>query len=174
MEKMPGPWILKTFCKRVSPYTTQHSALCIPVHDLISGLIVSIGSYFCAAGLRDSFQANKVSLIFGSILVRTFMVSSLIYTANQNKNIQGISYKRIFASPQFVYNKIFLTKLSYKLVAQIFTLLLAPFASKLVNYSSHSAQWDKMLQYIQQNLDIVYLEIVTFLLLTNFLCIKLA
>ena len=37
-----------------------------------------------------------------------------------------------FDSPQFVYNKIFLKKLLQKLVAHIFTILLAPDASKLI------------------------------------------
>ena len=37
-----------------------------------------------------------------------------------------------------MYNKIFLEKLLYKFVVHIFTLLLAPFVSKLVNYSRHS------------------------------------
>ena len=44
---------------------------------------------------------------------------------------------RIFDSPPFMYNKIFLKKLLQKLLAPIFTLLLAPFASKLVNYWRH-------------------------------------
>ena len=36
--------------------------------------------------------------------------------------------------PQFVYNKIFLKKLLQKLVNHIFTLLVAPFASKQANF----------------------------------------
>ena len=39
---------------------------------------------------------------------------------------------------RFMNNKIFLNKHSQKLAAQIFTLLLAPFAFKLVNHSIHS------------------------------------
>ena len=39
---------------------------------------------------------------------------------------------------EFLYNKIFLKKLLYKFVVHIFTLLLATFMSKLVNYSRHS------------------------------------
>ena len=46
--------------------------------------------------------------------------------------------EQIFASPQFVYKKIFLNKLLWNLVAYIFPLLLAPFASKFVNYSRRS------------------------------------
>ena len=42
--------------------------------------------------------------------------------------------ERIFDSRPFMYDKIFLQKLFLKLVAHIFTLLLAPFASKLVNF----------------------------------------
>ena len=45
--------------------------------------------------------------------------------------------ERIFDSRPFMYNKILLKRLLQKLVAHIFTLLLAPFASKLVNYSRH-------------------------------------
>ena len=37
-----------------------------------------------------------------------------------------------------MYNKIFLKKLLQKIVVHIFTLLLAPFASKLVNFSRQS------------------------------------
>ena len=58
------------------------------------------------------------------------------------KKFQGITYvctERIFTSPQFVYNKIFLNKPFKKLVAYIFKLLFAPFASKVANYSSYSA-----------------------------------
>ena len=43
--------------------------------------------------------------------------------------------ERIFDSWPFMYNKTFLKKILYKLVAHIFTLHLTPFASKLVNYS---------------------------------------
>ena len=46
--------------------------------------------------------------------------------------------ERIFDSRPFMYNKMFLKKTPQKLVANIFTLLLAPFASKMVNYSKHS------------------------------------
>ena len=44
----------------------------------------------------------------------------------------------IFDSPPFMYSKIFLKELLRKKVVHIFTLLLAPFASKLINYSRHS------------------------------------
>ena len=44
---------------------------------------------------------------------------------------------RIFDSRLFTYNKIFKKKLLLKLIAHIFTLLLAPFAYKLVNKSQH-------------------------------------
>ena len=37
-----------------------------------------------------------------------------------------------------MYEKIFLEKKTYRIVAYTFTLLLAPFAPKSVNYSSHS------------------------------------
>ena len=37
-----------------------------------------------------------------------------------------------------MYNKMFLEKLLYKFVVYIFTLVLAPFTSKLFNYSCHS------------------------------------
>ena len=46
--------------------------------------------------------------------------------------------ERIFNSRPFVYKKIFLKKLLQKLLAHIFTLLLAPFASKLINHLRHS------------------------------------
>ena len=49
-----------------------------------------------------------------------------------------ICTERFFASPQFVFNKLFLNKLLKKLVAYIFALLFGPFASKLVNYSRRS------------------------------------
>jgi len=42
-----------------------------------------------------------------------------------------------FDSPQFVYNKIFLKKLLMKIINHVFRLLLARFASKLVNYSRY-------------------------------------
>ena len=42
--------------------------------------------------------------------------------------------ERFFDCRPFMYNKIFLKKLLLKLVAHIFTLLLAPFALKLVYY----------------------------------------
>ena len=38
-----------------------------------------------------------------------------------------------FDSPQFINNKMFLKKIFHKFVARIFTLLLVPFTSKLVN-----------------------------------------
>ena len=44
----------------------------------------------------------------------------------------------IFDSRTFMNNKIFLKKLLHKMVAHIFKLLLAAFASKFVNYSRHS------------------------------------
>ena len=44
----------------------------------------------------------------------------------------------IFDSSMFMGNKIFLEKLLQKCVVHIFTLLLALFTSKLVNYSRHS------------------------------------
>ena len=44
----------------------------------------------------------------------------------------------IFDSPPFIYHIIFLKKLLKKFAAHIFTLLVGPFASKLVNYSRHS------------------------------------
>ena len=46
--------------------------------------------------------------------------------------------ERIFDSRPFTYNKILLKKLLKKLTAHILTLLLAPFASKLANYSRRS------------------------------------
>ena len=46
--------------------------------------------------------------------------------------------ERIFDSRPFMYSKIFLKKIVSKIVAHIFTLLLAPFASKLVNFLRHS------------------------------------
>ena len=49
-----------------------------------------------------------------------------------------ICTERIFDRPPFMYNKVFLSKLIQNLVANIFTLLLVPFASKLVNYSKRS------------------------------------
>ena len=54
--------------------------------------------------------------------------------------------ERFLDSPQFVYNKIFLKKLLQKLVAHIFTVLLAPFASKKVNYLRQSEPL-KMLEH---------------------------
>ena len=55
--------------------------------------------------------------------------------------VRGIAYlcpERTFDSQLLMYNKIFLKKLLKELVAHIFTLLLAPFAAKLVDYSQHS------------------------------------
>ena len=46
--------------------------------------------------------------------------------------------ERIFDSRPFMYNKIFLLKILQELVAHIFTLLLPPFAFKLVNHSRRS------------------------------------
>ena len=64
-----------------------------------------------------------------------------IYTDSTKINRPGITYvctERIFDSRLSMYNKSFLKKVLYKFVIHIFTLLLAPFASKSVNYSSHS------------------------------------
>ena len=44
----------------------------------------------------------------------------------------------MFESRPFMYNKTFLKKILQKLAAHIFTLLMAPFTSKLVNYSRDS------------------------------------
>ena len=57
-----------------------------------------------------------------------------------DSTVQGIEYvcnDRIFDSRPFMYSKIFLKKLLEKFVFHTFMLLLAPFASKLVNYSRH-------------------------------------
>ena len=57
------------------------------------------------------------------------------------KPVRGITYvstERIFDSRPFMCKKTFLKKLLQKLVVHIFTLLLAHFASKSVNYSRHS------------------------------------
>jgi len=52
---------------------------------------------------------------------------------------EGVRYVLInFDSPPYMYNKIFLKKLLFKFVDHVFTLLLTPFASKLVNYSRRS------------------------------------
>ena len=50
----------------------------------------------------------------------------------------SVCTERIFDSRMLLYNKIFLKKLSKKFIVLIFTLLLAPFAPKFVNYSRHS------------------------------------
>ena len=77
------------------------------------------------SSLKISFFANN--------LIKTYWIA---YTAHQNKTY--VCTEQIFATPQFVYNKIFLNKLLQKLVAYIFTLRLAFFASKSVNYSRRS------------------------------------
>ena len=60
------------------------------------------------------------------------------YRFNQNKPSGAyVCTERIFGSRLLMYNKIFWEKLFQKFVVYIFTLLLAPFASKLVNYWRH-------------------------------------
>ena len=57
------------------------------------------------------------------------------------QTVRGMTYvctERIFDSRLLMHNKISLEKLFLKFVVYIFTLLLAPFASKLVNYWRHS------------------------------------
>ena len=46
-------------------------------------------------------------------------------------NIHKVRTERIFDSPPFIYNKIFLKELSYKFVDHIFKLLLAPFCVEI-------------------------------------------
>ena len=62
------------------------------------------------------------------------------YTAPQ-KHESTLLYTYVlnfFESRPFMYNNNFLKTLLLKFVVHILTLLLAPFASKLVNYSNHS------------------------------------
>ena len=62
--------------------------------------------------------------------------------SRKNMNLPySISTERIFDRP-FIYNKTFLNKLLQMLVAHIYTLLLAPFAFKLVNYLRHSETFE--------------------------------
>ena len=73
----------------------------------------------------------------------------IIYSDAVQRGIQSVTIKHIYLTPYlciewsfdrrpFINNKMFKEKPSQKLVAHIFTLLLAPFAFKLVNHSSHS------------------------------------
>ena len=55
-----------------------------------------------------------------------------------NRPGYNISTGRIFDSRPLIYNKKFLKKHFLKFVVHIFTLLLAPFASKWVNYSGQN------------------------------------
>ena len=50
----------------------------------------------------------------------------------------SVCTEHIFDSRPFMYIKIFLKDLLQNIVVHIFTLLLAPFTPKLVNYSRHS------------------------------------
>ena len=61
-----------------------------------------------------------------------FFLLSIFILLNRNPYVYT---EQIFESQPFMYNKIFL-KSSYRTTS--FTLLLAPFAPKLVNYSSQS------------------------------------
>ena len=55
--------------------------------------------------------------------------------------------KQFFYSWLLIYNKIILKKLFEKVVVHIFTLLLAHFTSKLVNYSWHSESLNNWKNY---------------------------
>ena len=59
------------------------------------------------------------------------------YNTVQNKTSVHVCNERIFDRPPFMYKKSIWKKLLWKFEAHIFTLLLAPFTSKLVNYSRH-------------------------------------
>ena len=63
------------------------------------------------------------------------LLNRTLYRFNQNK---PSGTERIFDRRLLMYNKIFLEKLLQIFVVHILTLLLAPFAPKLVNYSRHS------------------------------------
>ena len=83
---------------------------------------------------------NKITFIYYP--VHQIIVFTRINVQIQPKwTVRGITYvctERIFDSRLLMYNKIFLEKLWYKFLVHIFTLLLAPFTSNLVNYSRHS------------------------------------
>ena len=57
--------------------------------------------------------------------------------------------ERIFNSRPFMYNNTLVKKLLYKLVAHIFTLLLAPFASKSAKFWRHSEPLNKWLKTVK-------------------------
>ena len=82
--------------------------------------------------LRDSFIGEKS---------KTCMVSHYTDSQKHESTLLHSPYvctERIFDCQPFMYNNVVLKKLLFKLLARIFTLLLAPFASKLVNFWRHS------------------------------------
>ena len=105
---------------------------------------------FCKIGLIEILEKDCLAIIvkeFRSHLVtrnrRGFEnQDNSIYTASQKHEstlrTPYVCTELIFDSRLFMYNKIFLKKFLLKLVAPIFTLLLAPLALKLVNYSRPS------------------------------------
>ena len=102
----------------------------------------SISSYFFFTWTLTHRQKfwNDSRLHSASLLLRNH---NLLNAISQIKyRIDSILYMstwiEMFDGSRFVYNKNFLTEILKKFVAYIFTLLLAPFAVKSVNYSRHS------------------------------------
>ena len=102
----------------------------------------SISSYFFFTWTLTHRQKfwNDSRLHSASLLLRNH---NLLNAISQIKyRIDSILYMstwiEMFDGSRFVYNKNFLTEILKKFVAYIFTLLLAPFVVKSVNYSRHS------------------------------------
>ena len=80
----------------------------------------------------QSFLPNQVSnFIYNHIHTIPFQIKHPVHNIH-------VCNERFFDSPLFMYNTMFLRKLLLKFVAHFCTLLLAPFASKLVNQSRYS------------------------------------
>ena len=91
---------------------------------------------------RKNLSIQFLRKIHNTKAKNRLFVFKMTYNASQkHESTLLTSYvytERIFDSPPFLYNKMFLKELLHKLLAHIFTLLLTPFASKLVNQSRHS------------------------------------
>ena len=110
--------------------------------------LCTVNTLICSPHLYSSFNTFGIQIgkLFAARWVFEYLKNfELIFKHTETRKTwiyltPYVCTDRIFDSRPFNFmnNKIFLKKLLYKILAYIFTLLLAPFASKLVNYSRHS------------------------------------
>ena len=107
-------------------------------HTAVHCTVGSLGLASCWVAWFSELHEENSFFLGGSVHLKSLSYSSKNFLHCPAKTwiylTPYVCTERIFDSRPFMYNKVFLEKLLLKLVAHIFTLLLAPYASKLVIY----------------------------------------